>query len=192
MGLLSDRRKRKPEEVVPLLLLDEFYSTYSHSKAEVDFDEQQTIILSMIQAAQSVGLTRFATVSAAVKVLDRINEQTKNHEEMKEPKRTSRGFQEFFIDYFKELTNEKLCLYLAENDLSKAEWYYCECDYSDVYTAAAMKFDLEVERNRVLMEAALFGFGGKYEGNDKSRFTDLSDDDWEENAKGLAAALTVM
>lgn len=79
---------------------------------------------------------------------------------------SDRGFGEYFQEWTAKLEMPQLCLLLANFDADRARQLYLLEDYEVVETMASCWRGLEYERGRLVYEASLFGFGGKY-GKDK-------------------------
>lgn len=76
------------------------------------------------------------------------------------------GFGTSFLKYLEKLDAGGNCLYLANGDYAKAGQYYREVDVRTIARLVGHAVGTEWERHRVTMEAALYGFGGSYEGSD--------------------------
>lgn len=74
------------------------------------------------------------------------------------------GFSDYYNGFMEKLDMTETCMWLADMDLDKARRLYLEEDYQVVEKLADFKRGLEAERNRLLFEGPLFGFGGKYGG----------------------------
>lgn len=58
-----------------------------------------------------------------------------------------------------------ICCYVADYDVEKARKLYCETDSELVYELAKVKYAKDYEFARANFEAAVYGFGGGFDGN---------------------------
>ena len=76
--------------------------------------------------------------------------------------RSKGGFSDYYNNFMDKLDMTELCLWLADMDPARARKLYFEEDYEVVEKLAEFKQGYEREKNRLMFEGALFGFGGKY------------------------------
>lgn len=80
----------------------------------------------------------------------------------------AKSFSDYFNHHLNSLDTTQTLLWLTEFDEREAWRLYMEADYEVVEHMLDTKKGLEQERNRLLYEGPLFGFGGKY-GNSSGR-----------------------
>jgi len=71
-----------------------------------------------------------------------------------------------YSDWLASLDSEQLCLYLADNNPEQAYRYYWHVDFEWVTEAVKLKAEHDSQILVGQMEAALYGFGGKYKDDD--------------------------
>ena len=83
------------------------------------------------------------------------------------PATNTRMFAGEYLQWVQGLTPETTCLYLADYDMDRARYLYCEVDCDEVRILADEKISRDWQVIKVGFESVLFGFGGGYgEGED--------------------------
>jgi hypothetical protein len=186
------RKKVGREVVVSFMLIDELADLHEKlGGIEEGWTTEKSLTLIKL-AFRNIGREHLATDELASVVDKRLQAYSEAAAKSQEAKKVGgkRVFGQYYLEWFEKLSNEGVCLYCAEYDLDKAEKYYTEHDFTDVFSLAINKYSRETELNRVYWEAALFGFGGGYQ-EKSSAEQPASDSDWVENVEGLKDFLTI-
>ena len=80
----------------------------------------------------------------------------------RKPSTTKRGFGQYYTDFIHKLDTSQACLWLSDFDVVRARQMYEREDHEIVDAMLQLRIGVEHERNRLLFEGALFGFGGQY------------------------------
>lgn len=97
-----------------------------------------------------------------LKVQEAANKAKPPAESAAAAKHRDKYFSEYFNTFMDSLDVSKSMMWLTEFDATKARNLYMYEDFEVVEAMLETKRGLENERNRLLYEAALFGFGGGY------------------------------
>lgn len=95
--------------------------------------------------------------------IERLNDLSKPPKESESPPPKNKSFGTSYMDYLIGLPIDSVLLKMVQYDVKKAEHLYCVIDRSDVVALVDSYLLGKMEENSVAMEAAMYGFGGRYE-----------------------------
>jgi hypothetical protein len=184
----------KYESVFPITgLFLELLGIKLQSFEQTPTNEETAVIL--LDCLKESGLRKEPAEDDLRYVVEELEKRHQDSEEKRnkegESNKTGKGkhFAGYFASWASEMTYDKLCLYVADYDFTKAKDYYETQDQQTIVAIADEKLRLEFEKVRAAFEAALFGFGGGYK--DTPREGDSSFD-LTEDSKSAERALKNM
>ena len=113
-------------------------------------------------------------------VIERINALNQEEPPKKSYGTPSKTLGTAYAEWVAMLDAERLCLYLAGWDPTKALQYYWEVESITLQEAIKLKAQHDSQLSLLQMEASLYGFGGKYKDDnsgEKANVHDLSTDE---------------
>lgn len=131
----------------------------------VEADPNVEVGVAIAAAAERSGMPEYS-IEVIGERLMKIAEQIQKRSEAKPagPVKEGSGFGKGFTKWASELSPEKLCLWLADYDLSRARSLYCDTDIEDLSVMVDLKTGQVWQDMRTRFEACVLGFGGKLEG----------------------------
>jgi hypothetical protein len=136
--------------------------TLSHAE-EVSDQHFTATIAQAFSLAHPEKVTARHLSALVQKVVDRINSLQTPDKPQTRSYNKSLGTN--YATWLSELNAVQVCFYLADYDPIKAETYYWFSDILVVQEAVKLKAQHDNQLALIAMEAALYGAGGKYEGD---------------------------
>lgn len=140
-------------------------------------DLTEALLVGLVtQCLKECGLVEEAQEEDVVYVIQQLEELYKDNEETEEvssPSGKGKNFAGYLAEWAYGLSYDKLCLYIADFDYTRAQQYYESLDQRSIVAIADEKLRLDFEKARVSFEASLFGFGGSYKATPKEGEVDF-------------------
>lgn len=187
----EERLKQFP--AFPMLLFEGLERAAIDANLEVSEDNVVQLIADALQALNYPSYDLDTAASYAVRMSDMLvaeQEQTKELEtEIKKSSKSGsakRTFGQTFMDWAQSMERDMICMYLADYDVGKARYLYCEEDRAVVMRAFNLKLSSDWHKIEAQLEAVVFGMGGGGEGNDPNvEVLDIDSDNPEESKAAM-------
>lgn len=153
--------RRNPRTKITSLFREVFFETASAHPDE-------PVFVAITVAAEACGMKDYDAEGIAERLAEMAQKAAKRADEAKNeaahaPAGSGSGYGAKYTKWLGGLSQDQLCLWLADFDFDKAKKLYSDTDIDDLSVMVQIKSGHEWEQLRTRFEACVLGFGGKLE-----------------------------
>lgn len=170
--------------VISFLLLE---AVYAEAKKDIEA-EIGAVVAAAYKLVYGEEISEDAMKEIADVLVEESDKQKVAAEEGKDkPPKTKKSLGSSLMDWVSGMSSEAICMAMSGYDLNKAKELYCDQDYRLVSEAHILYAEERWQLMQAQYEAAMYGFGGQYKGDQSAANDETMHDLTKDNKAGLNA-----